>query len=280
MTVMIYLYEFIREKIELAYLRKHNDLKLTKKELEKTNEQMRNDIFLAKKIQENILHSSISKNDKFIVDIRYKPLIEVGGDIYSIDLITENKYRIFLADATGHGVQAAFMTMLIVTEYNKIKNENITANLILEKLNYLFISKYEVLRNYFTCVIVDIDFTVNEISYSFAGHPYQVFISDNTLQTFKNSGVPMGFMSDSKYKLDKMLFKSGDKIILYSDGIYEEFSQSKEILGIERMIKKTESFAVGNINQCNENIFEFVKEWVGQGGFHDDITLIGIEFKE
>ncbi len=33
-------------------------------------------------------------------------MIEVGGDIYDIIKLKDNYYRIFLADATGHGIQA------------------------------------------------------------------------------------------------------------------------------------------------------------------------------
>ena len=47
----------------------------------------------------------------------YLPAEMVGGDIYDVFTLGPRRYRLFLADATGHGVQASLRTMVLRTKY-------------------------------------------------------------------------------------------------------------------------------------------------------------------
>jgi len=82
---------------------------------------IRDDLMLARRIQGSVLpRESISISGlKFC--IRYLPMYDVGGDIYDIMELPDGRIRIFLADAMGHGIQAALVTMLIKSEYEKAK---------------------------------------------------------------------------------------------------------------------------------------------------------------
>ncbi len=100
------------------------------------------DISLARRIQENILQSRIGDDSPFKFDIRFYPMSEVGGDIYDIVEIKQGILRVMLADATGHGIQAALVTMLIKGEYEKLKNQHIAPSELMEILNTEFFNRY------------------------------------------------------------------------------------------------------------------------------------------
>ena len=82
------------------------------KELNSTLDIIRHDLKIAHKIQQNILPKAI-KIKGLQITTKYLPMTEVGGDIYNIEEISPGYVRIFIADATGHGVQAAMVTFAI-----------------------------------------------------------------------------------------------------------------------------------------------------------------------
>ena len=86
------------------------------------NARFRRDMEQARSIQHALLPEKIPENEKFDLSVYYKPLEEVGGDWYFLNLNSEDKLSLQVADVTGHGLAAAFigsMTRLALTAANK-----------------------------------------------------------------------------------------------------------------------------------------------------------------
>lgn len=96
------------------------------KELDISLAGIKKDLSVAKKIQSNILPDKIDSLDRLKFCIRYIPLQEVGGDFYDISKNQEGDVRVLVADATGHGVQGALVTMAIKGEYEILKQQYVT----------------------------------------------------------------------------------------------------------------------------------------------------------
>ena len=94
---------------------------------------------LAKKIQESTLTYNLNPDDGIKICTTYIPMTEVGGDFYNIGKPYEGVYRIFLADATGHGVQAALITMAIKGIYDTIKDNEKDLSELAKIFNQIFI---------------------------------------------------------------------------------------------------------------------------------------------
>ena len=105
-----------------------NNLKKSYEQLEeKVNESLsliRRDLSVAQKIQSATLTTNFREHKELDIGVKYVAMTEVGvgGDFYSIDKLDETTSRIFLADATGHGIQAALIVMAIQGIYDSIKN--------------------------------------------------------------------------------------------------------------------------------------------------------------
>lgn len=70
-------------------------------------------------------------------------------------------YRIFIADATGHGVQAALITMAIKGIYDNIKNLDLGIAEVMSIFNNEFMEKYISLNSLMTCAMIDINVKEN-----------------------------------------------------------------------------------------------------------------------
>src|SRR5262249_45515424 len=67
--------------------------------------------------------------------VAYRPADLVGGDIYDICDVDGGKTRVFIADTTGHGVQASLRTMVLRTEYDALKRVSASPAGLLQAVN-------------------------------------------------------------------------------------------------------------------------------------------------
>ena len=192
------------------------------------------DLRTAKNIQQNTLPKKL-KIGGLSFEARYLPLFEAGGDVYDIAEVEPGYIRVFLADATGHGVQAALITMIIKSEYENLKSIVKYPHELLNMLNERFVMVYKALNFFFTCVIVDIDLTQGKLYYSSSAHPEQYIIKKDGIVPLVTSAKPVGVLLEADYQMKELEYKLGDKIILFTDGLFEEFDKDGNEFGEERI---------------------------------------------
>src|ERR1700722_11580028 len=74
------------------------------------------------------------------------------------------------------------------------------------------------------------------LSYSNAGHcaPFLVS-SDGRLRKLHTSGMPVGMLEEAQFQVVQMQLESGDKIVIYSDGLTEAENSAGEFFDTERL---------------------------------------------
>ncbi len=239
------------------------------------------DISLARRIQENILQSRLGPDSRFAFDIRFYPMSEVGGDIYDIVEIKPGILRVLLADATGHGIQAALVTMLIKGEYEKLKYQHVAPSEVMEILNNEFFVRYGNMSVLFSCVIVDIDINTRSVRYASAGHPDQYIIRRGDVTVLKRTGKIIGFGRDLSYGCGEISISPEDKLILFSDGIYEEFDMDMKEYGELRLMEVIRKCSREPAQIITRSIIQDVRDFTGSDRINanDDVTIICVEMR-
>lgn len=238
---------------------------------------IKRDLSIAKRIQKSILPKKV-KNSKYIKFFtKYTPKVEVGGDFFDIISLSDDYYRIIIADATGHGVQGALLTMAIKVEYDNLKRTTLTPSEILYQINNQFLEQFFALNMFFTSAIFDIDLKKQKIVYASAGHPEQIFLENNILKEIPKTGRMIGLLKNTEYKNKEISYKSISKLYLFTDGLYEQCNPNFEEYGenrVKRYFQENISLSIDEtINSLLDDIHSFT------AGFEraDDTTIIGIE---
>ncbi|MEM9083833.1 MAG: hypothetical protein AAGB34_09565, partial [Planctomycetota bacterium] len=78
-------------------------------EIERLHEEM----CLAASVQSSFLPAELPTSDMLDLSVLFRPASYVSGDIYDARRLTDYHIGFFVADAVGHGVPAALMTMVI-----------------------------------------------------------------------------------------------------------------------------------------------------------------------
>jgi serine phosphatase RsbU (regulator of sigma subunit) len=249
-----------------------HQLVLSEKELE-----------IARSVQEAILTSALlyKKIDKLDIEVRYLPMNKaVGGDYYNISRLRDGIASIIVADASGHGTQAALSTMQIDV-LNKESLDILHPN---ERLEYMNETLSERIggRNFFTAFLINID--AHEIHFSSAGHPIQYLVKKGKkLIELHARGKPLGFLGGHNYELGRQDFSVGDTLIMGTDGLFEEFNTMHEMLGeegfkgiLERLIKQKD-FTLSP-DKIATKILDELERFNDGAYLADDITLIVVKY--
>ncbi|HMZ59861.1 MAG TPA: SpoIIE family protein phosphatase, partial [Leptospiraceae bacterium] len=246
-------------------------------ELNATLKLIQRDLALAEKIQSTALHSDLSLFKNLEIAVRYIPMTEVGGDFYSISPL-EKKVRVFLADATGHGVQAALIVMAIQGIYEGIKNFALPVNEVLDIFNREFVRRYGTINSYLSCVLMDIDTENERLMFASAGHPPGLLVrSDRQIQLLERTGSLIGVRSNSIYTMDEFVFQKNEKIYVFTDGIFEEFMAEEEF-GEDRLHLILKEDQSPDIDTALDAVLNKLNDFLENTGPQDDITFIGIKF--
>ena len=278
------------ERVRLSILAEHlagviyrsnlmEKLQKTSNELNGSMKLIKSDHAVAKKIQENILlvHPEVPLDFEFYS--KYLPQTEVGGDFYDIDKIGEGTYRLFVADATGHGVQAAMMTMGIKGIYENIKKFEMSVNELLTIFNYQFDERFNSLNNYLTAILIDIHLDKQELVFASAGHPPGLIIDKNgNKKLLEKTGKLIGVSSSNHYELRKLSFEKDERLYVLTDGVFEEFDSDYQEYGEERMWNYLIENRDRSIKDCIEGLYKDVSEFTANGFCEDDFTILGLKF--
>lgn len=216
--------------------------------------------------------------------IIYQPILKLGGDIYDIFQIRPGVARVFLADATGHGITASLNTVKILSEYAAIKETLQSPEAVVSFLNRRFCALYEEYRIVFTCVVADIDSTSGTISAATAGHPDFYLLKQGSSVSVKPPGPIVGFSSTYEYTAQIYPMGKGDIVLLYTDGLIDLISdqhggaRNPDFNVWEKLESRIQR--INTARPLDEILAQIMQppidERLSRGRAEDDITIIAI----
>lgn len=212
--------------------------------------------------------------------VLYYPCGHVSGDVYNFQLNREGELTVFLGDATGHGVTAALMTMLVHLSLEHFPG-NLPTDEILRRLNSM------VARHNTGLSIASQLFRISssgKLYVTHAGQPSLIVFPRQTDATviFEKGGCPLGMFDDEKvpYTQEHFQLQDGDRILAFTDGLTDWKNQQGEAFGMERLQQTMKAFWTSGITELSDYLFSVIQQFAGQVPNHDDVTVLGFEYRQ
>lgn len=202
----------------------------------------------------------------------------VGGDFYDLFELEHHKVGITIGDVSGKGLEAATLASLIKNTIKAYAYENSSPAAIISKTNNLAIM--ESFPPSFVTVFFGILDTVSGLlTYCSAGHPPAILKRETSVTTSIPSRSPIiGAFKDLEYEDNEVVLKSGDILVLYTDGVIEARHHS-EFFGETRLIEFLRTLSPMLVNDIPKNIFKKVLEYAS-GILTDDVAIIAIKLED
>ena len=270
-------------KIEMSILKLHNEGVIS--EFGKLDEEMR----LAAQLQRDLLPAHLPRQSGIEFTVLFRPARYVSGDIYDVNQFDENHIGFFIADAMGHGVSAALMTVYIKSVLAVCEKEPIGGifepNEALTRLNRALVHyECDQVRTA-TAVYGVINTKTREVRIARGGHPYPMVLrADGTTLHVGPDGPILGVFADTEFEMMSIQLEPGDRLLFYSDGFelaFPEIVRSKTTqrsVANQKYLDAFKDLAHGPVDEAIEGLAEQLDQQVGSLNQTDDLTaiLVGI----
>jgi ligand-binding sensor domain-containing protein/serine phosphatase RsbU (regulator of sigma subunit) len=264
---------------------------VSQKELiEQKNKDITDSINYAKRIQEAILPSPSKLHSVFPDSfVYYLPRDIVSGDFY-VFYQTKEKFVLICADATGHGVPGAFMSLICSTILKDIlqKKHVFSPSQILHELDKELQTSLQSEENHqatdgLDVSVCEFNFETNEMTFASAMRPLLLF-RNNTLEYIRGSKFSIGasrHFVEKEFTEHSFNLNSGDCIYLFSDGFPDQFggahSKKLKISGLQKWINSIHNLPM---KEQNLKLQELFNNWKISQPQIDDVLVIGIKYKQ
>ncbi len=265
-------FDFIPKPIEINHLKHTLEMCIKTDRLRRDNEAMqerlREELSLAKKIQESLL-----PDNKFLAELSIEmgitlsassdPVSEVNGDFYNVRRISKNLLSLSIADCKGHGVSAGMMTMAVITLLNSLPRIYSSAKESLVQLD-LKLREFIPMSQFVNMINMLYDSRDGRLILARAGMPYPILFreKDQSAEELKTGGSPLRLPASTvRFEEVEIVLGKGDKLIFFSDGLTEAVNSNGEMFGgpgsrrLCNLVKK-----YGGLS-CKKMHKKLIKEW-------------------
>ena len=92
-------------------------------------------------------------------------------------------------------------------------------------------------------------------------------------------GMPLGAMKKAQYETTEKQLKTGDTILLLTDGLPEQMNSKEEMFDYPRIIKHFNNSIENSPSKIIEKLVEAGDNWMNGRSQDDDITFVVIRVK-
>ena len=189
-------------------------------ELEKWRCDLERDLAAARLTQQSLIPQKPLPLPGWQVATYYRPVIQVGGDIYGWLRMRDGRVLFWIADGTGHGAAAALLTTLakLLFHYGSMDQDSPAS--LMEGVDHDFRSIFGA-RSFMTAMCVALDPATGQAQVVGAGHPPLLILRrDGTTESTASVAPPLGLIKRAAFTETAIDLEPGDAFLLYTDGLF------------------------------------------------------------
>lgn len=199
----------------------------------------------------------------------------VGGDLYDVRRVDENRGLVLVADVSGKGIDAAVNTAFVKYSIRAIARRTDDPAAILAEFNLMFLETVSD-PNLFVVGFVGIfDGPARTFVYASAGHSGAYLRRGTDVRQLDVTGPIVGLDKAFGYESRTLALESGDRVLLATDGLTEARDRTGELLGDAGAMALLEAADVSDPQRCADEMVAHVRER-GGGALSDDLALLVI----
>jgi phosphoserine phosphatase RsbU/P len=234
------------------------------------------ELAIAREIQSSILPIGIPQINTLDISAAYRPMTAVAGDFYEFIPVDRNRFGVLIADVSGHGVPAALIAAMMKVAMQSVVYCAQEPREVLLGLSRVLSGQLR--GQLISAAYLWLDTAAGKALYSAAGHPPLLRWREGKLDRIESNGLLIGVMLNADYPVCEIPFTSGDRFLLYTDGVVEPENALGESFGdhkLEQVIRQNQSRSP---SELSDELLAEIRRWQPASVTQqDDITLIVID---
>ena len=269
--------------------KERNSLRALTTELKARNTQLQADLQMAREVQEALLprdYPSLADCDSLrhgglAFAHCYRPAAAVGGDFFDIVRLSQTRFGVFICDVMGHGLRAALVTAIIrgvLEELRSVMDDpghfmsllNRRLRAILKRVDEPFVA---------TAFYLVADAESEEVRFANAAHPVPIYLGGGggLNNDWGKPDSALGLFDNLTYTTSCRPFEKSDRIILFTDGLYEVDSPHGTEFGRNSLMSCFQNHADLPTEELFAAVLSDVSAFSSRSDFDDDVCIVAVE---
>jgi phosphoserine phosphatase RsbU/P len=250
------------------------------KKLQKENLRMSSELEVTRRLQSLILPKLEELNNLDGIEVAgfMEPANEVGGDYYDV-LQHNGKIKIAIGDVTGHGLESGLLMVMVQAAVRTLMvSDQTNAVTFMDVLNRTVYGNVQRMQSDKNLSLALIDYADGKLFLS-GQHEVVILVrAGGVIERIDtiDLGFPIGLEEDiSRFVHHVQIdLKSGDGIVLYTDGITEAENYKAELYGLNRLCEVVSANWQTSADSIKLAVIEDLRSHIGNHRIYDDITLV------
>lgn len=250
------------------------------------NERYQEELKIAQRVQKALLPVKLDHNEAFDICAYSHAADEVGGDYYDTFKLDAHRFVFIIGDVSGKGTSAAFHMAQMKGIFQSLIQLDLNPSEFMIKANAA-LSKCLEKNHFVTASIFVIDTISHTIQHARAGHIPTLFFDSQSRKSnyLEIKGLGLGILRNKKYEnhveQKEYKYKSGDILVLFTDGIVEAKDDKSAQFGFERIKILVQENFLDKPKDLQTKLIDSLHRFVGGSGvIDDDYSLMVVKFND
>ncbi len=245
--------------------------------LEAAHKKLTFELELARKVQLAMMPRPPKPRGVLRLAVRYTPANQLGGDVYDIYRLDNNRLGILVADVSGHGVNSAMLSGMVKALAAPLSIAVLEPGELLAGLD-VSTEQYFPEGYFCTGFYLIADEETGLIRYAGVGHPPAIVVGPNGPRTLQSNPGMLGIgMVDGTAGASDRL-QPGESLVIYTDGLTDAMDPSDVLFGEERLKTLLQTHHGADPTEILNQVDEALNRHTSPGRPADDINIIVLQY--
>lgn len=254
------------------------ELKVVKEQLERALNSINEELDVARQIQKSLLPRDLPQFKGIQAATAYIPSSAIGGDLYEVIKLDENRIGLLVFDVVGHGVPAALIGAMCKMIFSKSIARGFSPGQLFRQVNNELWSHFKGERHVAAFYGI-LDRQAMTFTFAKGGLPPALRLrADQTVvDHLVAAGIFIGLFPDEPFEEQVIPLQSHDKLVIHTDGMIETFNENREMFGLKRMEKILIDAQGEPVDRIVGRLLQAHRDYSAKTQFDDDVTVLVIE---
>lgn len=257
---------------QAALKRAQDELKRTARRLREELQRKAEELKTAGQVQRSILPPREMALSGLRVAWSYEPATEVGGDLLDVIPLSGGRTFLFVADAMGHGVQAALVASTVKATLAAYLAEADDLPRLLGRLDRSLEDLFD--DRFVTAAACVVDPRAGTLRYALAGHPPILLAGPEGVTSLSAGGLPLGTALGWQFQGGECLLPPKASLLIFTDGLTECEGPDGRLLGIDSVAGRLAWMAGEGPEAIVDDLRNGLRQFRRGLATTDDVTIL------
>jgi serine phosphatase RsbU (regulator of sigma subunit) len=233
----------------------------------------RDELELARDLQASLIPKALPAPKGWELAAYNRIANTVGGDIYDFVPLGGERLAVLFGDASGHGMTAGLVMAVAHAAFRTQLDVDAKPEAMFATLNRILVRTGGP-RAFFSCVYLLIE-NDGTFSGSVAGHPPVLHVSPSgeVVARIGRGAYPLGIRDPLVWQVERSSLATGERLLLYSDGVSEARGVRREEFGEARIEALARHEAGRPPGGLVGSLVAAERAWRGEEPADDDVSI-------